>query len=409
MNQKLFQALKNLGPGLLFAGAAIGVSHLVQSTRAGADFGFGLLWALLLVNLFKYPFFQYGPRYASATGESLIDGYKKLGKWVLVAYFILTFLTMFTIQAAVTIVTAGLAENLFGLTANLSVWSILITLICLGILLIGKYKALDKTMKLIISVLSVSSIIAVCVALFKTNHTYSFSPEIPEGAVELTFLIAFLGWMPAPLDVSTWHSLWTLEKSKESKIPLDSKKSLLDFNVGYLATVFLGICFMSLGALVMFHSTEEISSSASIFAKQLISLYTDNLGKGAAIFIGIAAFTTMFSTTLTTLDASPRAMAKSSELLRGKTNKNYYLVWIFLLAFGTLIILSYFKTNMITFVKIATVLSFLTAPFYAIANFILVKGKHMPEEKRPSTFLSFLSYLGIIFLVFFSAWFLMSL
>ena len=50
--------LQSLGPGLLFAGAAIGVSHLVQSTRAGADFGFGLLWALLLVNLFKYPFFQ---------------------------------------------------------------------------------------------------------------------------------------------------------------------------------------------------------------------------------------------------------------------------------------------------------------------------------------------------------------
>ena len=40
-------SLKRLGPGLLFAGAAIGVSHLVQSTRAGADFGFGLLWALL--------------------------------------------------------------------------------------------------------------------------------------------------------------------------------------------------------------------------------------------------------------------------------------------------------------------------------------------------------------------------
>ena len=409
MNQKVFKALKNLGPGLLFAGAAIGVSHLVQSTRAGADFGFGLLWALILVNLFKYPFFQYGPRYASATGESLIDGYKKLGKWVLISYFILTFLTMFTIQAAVTIVTAGLAENLFGLTSNLSIWSMLITLVCLGILLVGRYKALDKTMKVIISVLAVSSIIAVCVALFKTDHYYSFDPQFPEGTVELTFLIAFLGWMPAPLDVSTWHSLWTLEKSKESKIPLDSKKSLLDFNVGYIATVFLGICFMSLGALVMYHSNEEISSSASVFAKQLISLYTDNLGKGAAIFIGIAAFTTMFSTTLTTLDASPRAMARSSELLRGKTNKNFYLAWIFLLGLGTLIILSYFKANMITFVKIATVLSFLTAPFYAIANFILVKGKHMPKEKRPSKYLSILSYLGIIFLVFFSVWFLMSI
>ena len=94
----MFTKLKNLGPGLLFAGAAIGVSHLVQSTRAGADFGMGLIWALLLVNLFKYPFFQYGPRYATATGESLLDGYLKLGKGVLVTYFILNIATIFTIQ-----------------------------------------------------------------------------------------------------------------------------------------------------------------------------------------------------------------------------------------------------------------------------------------------------------------------
>lgn len=59
-------SLKKLGPGLLFAGAAIGVSHLVQSTRAGADFGLGLIWALLIIHLFKYPFFQFGPRYATA-------------------------------------------------------------------------------------------------------------------------------------------------------------------------------------------------------------------------------------------------------------------------------------------------------------------------------------------------------
>ncbi|MGV6846673.1 MAG: divalent metal cation transporter, partial [Lutibacter sp.] len=91
-----FNWLKKLGPGLLFAGAAIGVSHLVQSTRAGADFGFGLLWALLVIHAVKYPFFQFGPRYATATGESLLDGYAKLGKWVLVAYFVITFATMFT-------------------------------------------------------------------------------------------------------------------------------------------------------------------------------------------------------------------------------------------------------------------------------------------------------------------------
>ena len=138
--------LKSIGPGLLFAGAAIGVSHLVQSTRAGADFGFGLLWALLIAALFKYPFFQFGPRYAAATGETLLDGYKKLGKGVLLISYCISFITMFIIQAAVTIVTAGLAEHLFGFF-DMVTWSLIITILSISILLIGKYKLLDNLMK----------------------------------------------------------------------------------------------------------------------------------------------------------------------------------------------------------------------------------------------------------------------
>ena len=401
--------LHSLGPGLLFAGAAIGVSHLVQSTRAGADFGFGLLWALLLVNLFKYPFFQYGPRYATATGESLIDGYKKLGKGVLITYYILTFATMFTIQAAVTIVTAGLAAHLFGISPSLTIWSIIITLLSLLILLLGKYKFLDKLIKVIIITLTLSTIIAVSIAIFNLDTSYSLAPVLPKGSVEIAFLIAFLGWMPAPLDISAWHSLWALEKQENTVDDFNMKKTMFDFNLGYFGTVFLGICFIALGALVMFNSGNEFSSSAGTFAQQLINLYTDNLGASTAVFVAIAAFTTMFSTTLTTLDASPRAMARTTELLFNKKSTKYYLFWILLLSAGTIVILSYFISNMINMVKIATILSFLTAPFYAIANFILISSKHTPKKWHPSMRMKILSYLGILFLIGFSIWYLMNL
>jgi len=153
--------MNKLGPGLLFAGAAIGVSHLVQSTRAGADFGFGLIWALVLSNLFKYPFFLFGPKYALATGETLLDGYKKLGNYVLVIYLLLSIVTMFTIQTAVTIVTAGLAIELFGITNDITIWATIITASCLVILLIGKYKFLDNLMKFVIITMTISTIIAV--------------------------------------------------------------------------------------------------------------------------------------------------------------------------------------------------------------------------------------------------------
>ena len=401
--------LNSLGPGLLFAGAAIGVSHLVQSTKAGAEFGFGLLWALLLVHLFKYPFFQFGPRYAAATGETLLEGYKKLGKGVLGVYFVLNFATMFTIQAAVTIVTAGLASQLFGFTNDLVLWSVIITIVSLAILLIGKYKLLDNLMKYIIIILTVSTITAVVIAIFNNKEAFDFTQILPTGTIEITFLIAFLGWMPAPMDISIWHSIWTIEKNKTTFEKIKPKQAIFDFNIGYLGTLFLGICFVMLGALVMHSSGETFSNKGGVFASQLISLYTKNLGDFSYIIIGAAAFTTMFSTTITTLDASPRAMEKSTNLLFDKNTKLNYWFWILFLAVGTFCILYFFMSDMGLLVKIATILSFLTAPFYAILNFILITGKHTPKEHQPGMALKILSWMGIVFLFGFSGWFLINL
>ncbi|GAB7257626.1 NRAMP family divalent metal transporter [Polaribacter sp. OB-PA-B3] len=401
--------LQSLGPGLLFAGAAIGVSHLVQSTRAGAEFGFGLIWALFLVHIFKYPFFQFGPRYAAATGETLLEGYKKLGKGILVAYYIINFTTMFTIQAAVTIVTAGLASQLFGISDNLVLWSTFLMLISIIFLLIGKYKLLDNVMKYIIVILTFSTIIAVCVAIYNTKEAFDVTQIIPSGAVELTFLIAFLGWMPAPLDVSIWHSIWSVEKDETSFMKTKKKDAVFDFNVGYISALFLGICFVLLGALVMYKSGTTFSNKGGVFATQLIELYTKNLGEFSYIFIAIAAFTTMFSTTITTLDASPRAMDRTSKLLFNKKFKLGYWFWIIFLFIGTFLILHFFMDNMGLLVKIATILSFLTAPFYAILNYKLITSNHTPKEHRPGLVLKILSFIGFAFLIGFSIWFLTSI
>lgn len=404
----MISKLKNLGPGLLFAGAAIGVSHLVQSTRAGADFGLGLLWALLLVNLFKYPFFQFGPRYATATGESLLDGYKKLGKSVLAIYYILSIATMFTIQTAVTIVTAGLASSLFGDFISIKLWTIVIIIICLVLLIFGKYKLLDRLMKIIIVTLTISTIIAVSIALMGYSDPISFKQILPNNSLEIAFLIAFMGWMPAPLDISVWQSLWAIEKNKETK-HYTPKSALFDFNVGYLSTIVLGIGFLLLGTLVMFNSGETFSDSAGVFSGQLINMYTTNLGDWAYVIIGIAAFTTMFSTTLTTLDASPRAMAKTTQLLFKNGSRFNYVFWISILSVGTVCIFLFLASEMGILIKIATVLSFITAPFYAIINYKLISSKHTPKEWQPSKLMHLLSLLGIAFLIGFSIWFLTTL
>ena len=393
------QNLKKLGPGLLFAGAAIGVSHLVQSTRAGADFGFGLLWALLISIILKYPFFQYGSRFALATKMSLLDGYYKLGKIYLLIFFIISIGTIFTIQTAVTIVTASLATTILGDSQNLFIISTLIILLCFLMLLFGNYKFLDSLIKIIILSLTVSTLIALLVALIKNNNSFNFSQVFPYKT-SIIFLAALIGWMPAPLDISVWQSLWIIEKRKSNTISFD--EGIFDFNVGYFGTFILGICFLSLGALVMFGSSVGFSDVGSIFAGQFIELYTSTLGESVYPIIVIAAFTTMFSTTLTTLDASPRSMYKSSQLLFPKTNLLDYKFWLIVLSIGTICIFSFLLDEMGTLVQIATVLSFITAPFYAYLNLKLVTSNLMPSKHKPSKILISFSYVGLAFLTLFA-------
>jgi len=404
----MFNFFKKLGPGVLFAGAAIGVSHLVQSTKAGADFGVGLIWALLLVNLFKFPFFQYGPKYASATGESLLEGYKKLGTSILHFYLLISLTTMFTIQTAVTIVTAGIASSLTNNVISVELWTIIILIVCSVLLYFGKYKMLDKMIKIIIFILALSTFLATFLAFNNFSHGFNLSQVLPKNNIEIAFLIAFMGWMPAPLDISVWHSIWTIEKKKSDGIQ-DMKTTLFDFNIGYLGTIALGISFMLLGYFVMNSSNLSFSSSASTFANQLIEMYTSSFGSWAYIIIGLATFTTMFSTTITTLDASPRAMHKATELIFNKKINNGYHYWLFFLVVGTITIFFNFNSEMGTLVKVATIVSFITAPFYAIINYTLISSKNTPKKYRPSKFMHILSIVGIFFLLGFGIWYLSTL
>lgn len=404
--------LKALGPGLLWAGAAIGVSHLVQSTRAGANYGFALIWILLVANLFKYPAFEFGPRYAAATGESLLEGYKRIGKWAMTVFLLMTFGTMFTIQAAVTIVTAGLASKLFGLEWSALTWSAVLLAICALILMIGRYPLLDKVIKAIIILLTLSTLIAVGMAVGHGSSVQTdFIPPRVWNLTGIAFMVALMGWMPSAIDISVWHSLWTLERKKSTGHAPTLREALFDFNLGYFGTAVLSLCFLTLGALVMYGRGESFSPAGAVFAGQLINLYTGALGEWSRPIIAIAAFTTMLSTTLTVTDAFPRVLRRSSELVfPGKFNQDnsqwLYWAWMAVVVLGALTMIGFFLHGMTQLVDLATTLSFLTAPILAYINYRVVTGDWVPEAARPKPWLRIFSWVAIIFLAGFSLFFL---
>ena len=238
MNEKLSRFSKISGPGILFASTAIGVSHLVQSTRAGADFGLVILGFVILAILLKYPFFEYGSRYANSTQTSIIDGYKKLGKSALWLYFVLTISSMFFVTAAVGFVTAGFFENLFGIDFLGDGTIIILFMLCVLILAIGKYAVLDNLIKVVAIVLLISTVSAFLFTLYNgpIEPVVGFEPKTFWDASGIFFLLALMGWMPTAVDLSSWNSLWTLERIKQTKIKPRLSETLFEFRIAYLIT-----------------------------------------------------------------------------------------------------------------------------------------------------------------------------
>ncbi len=398
--------LKAIGPGILYAGAAIGASHLVFSTRAGADYSFRLIWVIILINLFKYPFFEYAYRYTAATGKSLLDGYQKLGRWAILTFFIFSFFTAIVNFAAVTKVTADLASYIFGLELSNFVSSTALLGLILIIIFVGRYATIDKIMKLMIVVLAVFTIIAFFSALQRGQQIQEgfVPPEIWNGA-GITFLLVIMGWMPTPIDAAVWPSLWIEERVKQTHYTPSPKEFKVDFHLGYIGSAFIALFFLGLGALIMYGSGDTFSASGIRFSEQLISLYSTSIGKWSHGIIATIVLITMFSTALTVIDGYPRSLKGAMVLIfpsLEKSGEELFAFWTVFLAFTAVIILVFFTKNMKSLLEFATIISFLTAPFFAFINYRVVTAGWFPESQRPGTAMRMLSWTGLLFLLGFS-------
>ncbi len=399
--------LKTLGPGILIACAAIGGSHLVWATRAGAEYGWTLLGLVLLANFLKFPFFYFGQNYTASTGESLLSGYKRQGPIYLKTFIAINLLTGSINIAAVGMLTASLSMPFLGfLNLELTHLTILIFLILSGILYFGNYAVLDRLSKWIILILTACTILAVVLALLNQNPTTAIvtKTEInPYTLASLAFIVSLLGWMPAPIDLSTWSSLWMHSREAQTQHKASPKEVVIDFSIGYGITTILACLFLALGALTLFETGAEIPQSGIQFSKQFIELYTSSIGAFAKPIIIIAAFFTMLSTTLTCLDGYPRSLATSFLLLKDASSttnpvkKKHYSLMLVIYALVASLILLLFVKNLMSLLSFAATVAFLSSPILAWINLKVMTGSNVSPKHQPATWIKIISYIGIAF------------
>lgn len=397
---------KAFGPGILLASAAIGGSHLVASTQAGALFGWQLAIMIVLANLFKYPFFRFATDYVYDTGESLISGYAKKSHAFLWVYFVLLLASAVISVGAIGLITATILGFLLptGLGLSPLMLCTIVMIISLVFLLFGHYRLLDKVTKAIMICLTLATLIAVIIAgINPVVPAPDFVPTSPWNWATLGFIIALMGWMPTPIEFAAISSMWTARKIAEDKT--NHNQGLLDFNVGYVVSTVLALLFLALGVFVQYGSGRTIETKGGAYIGQLIEMYTATIGDWSGFLVAFIAFMCMFGTLLTVADGYGRGLSECARLI-GKKEQSPSL-WLPLATayaiLGGLVIVAFFSGQLGIMLKFAMISAFVSAPIFAWLNYSLVR-----KAEKLASWLHWLSIAGLIFLVGFTAVFLVN-
>ena len=280
-------------------------------------YGLALLLIVILANVIKYPAFRFASDYFPATGNSLLEAYRKQGRGVVLIYALITLTTLLFAVSALSPMSAGLIKVVFGLSMSSPSLALIIIAVTGTVLVVGYYKTLERITKALVVVMMACTLITTAVVL----------PDVEWGGdlnllptdldlVGIMFIAALIGWMPVPLDASVWQSLWARAKAENSASAPTLRESRIDFNVGFIGTLILAVCFLIMGAGLMHGKGIELASGSAAFSAQLISIYEAVFGSFIGPVIGIAALAIIYSSLLALMDAFPRTLSMLSRRLR---------------------------------------------------------------------------------------------
>ncbi|WAX71461.1 NRAMP family divalent metal transporter [Gallibacterium anatis] len=393
--------LSALGPGILMASAAVGGSHLIASTQSGAIYGWQLAMIIILANLFKYPFFRFGVQYTLDTNKSLLEGYKEKGTVYLFVFFLLNVFATVINTAAVSLLSAVILS--FVVPLPVPTLSLTVLVVSTAILLFGQYRILDGLSKFVMICLTLATVLAVAIAASRgAVAPEGYVSESPWQLGALAFIVALMGWMPAPIEISAINSMWVVAKKRITKVSY--RDGIFDFNVGYIGTALLALVFLALGALVQYGSGIPVEMVGGKYIAQLIGMYATTIGDWARGLIALIAFLCMFGTTLTVIDGYSRSNIESLRILLKKkgTRASYLNIAFVAASISGALIIFFFNNALGPMLKFAMIASFVTTPVFATLNLLLVlKGEHKVKGG-----LLWLSLIGLLYLTAFTLLFI---
>ena len=223
MSYQAERAHANLGPGFLVTAAFIGPGTILTASRAGAEFGLSLLWALLFSLVMTFVLQEMALRLGlvkrlaltTILRDAVTQPVFKWGFLVLVGLAIVVGNSAYE-GGNLTGAAAG-AALIFG--GDLRVWLILLAFVCALLLLWGRYQSFERILVVLVALMAAMfSLSAVVMVLNSEVADIRLLPSAPSDPSEW-IVLALIGTTVVPYNLFLHASL--VQRKWADGVPLD--------------------------------------------------------------------------------------------------------------------------------------------------------------------------------------------
>lgn len=290
--------LRNIGPGPLIAAAFIGPGTVTVCTLAGANFGFSLLWALVLSIVATVILQEISGRIGIVTGSDLSTllrnqtGNRSIRLFSMVLILVAIVLGNAAYESGnISGANLGLAfyweaPTLEFLGLQLQLGNFVLGIIAFLLLWTGSYKALERILVALVILMSVA--FSVTAILTKPDLSSLFAGFIPKwNEAEIPTLVALIGTTVVPYNLFLYASLVNKRWKNESDIPLMRRDIAVSVVLG-------GIVSMAILIVGAANTSTEITSAIDV-SKGLESVF----GRFAGYMMGFGLLAAGLTSSLT--------------------------------------------------------------------------------------------------------------
>lgn len=363
---------KNIGPGVLVAAAFIGPGTVTACTLAGVQFGFSLLWAMLLSIIATIVLQEMSARLGIITQKGLADVIKEQIKIPLFRNLVIGII----LGAIVIGNTAYEGGNIGGATLGLEAifgneyvafYPFIVGAVAFLLLYLGNYKMLEKVLVILVIIMSLSFLLTAIITKPNILEVLEgmFVPAMPENSIFT--VIALVGTTVVPYNLFLHASLVSEKWKTKEDLKTARKDTFISITLGGMVSM----------AIIIAATTIPKSDVSSVLdlAKGLEPLY----GNGARYFMGIGLFAAGITSAITAPLAAAYVVNSCFGWKAGLKDFKFKLVWMIIIVLGVLSLT--FGISPIEIIQFAQVTNGLLLPVIAIfllwvANKVAIMGSN---------------------------------